>query len=318
MRVFITGATGVIGRALVNELVVYGHDVVGLARTDASRSLLRAMRASALSGQGRDVEQLADAMCDVHAAVHLAKTIPTDDSATEDKWAQNEEVMVSMLRNLLKASEACGVRTIVFPSFYGVYGDCGDAWVDEESPVASEDPVAEPHLRAEQMLLESTAMRRSAGVVLRLGLIYAPDAAPTRGMIYGLKRGQAPLIGNGNMYWPMLHAADAARAIRLALEHSPAGAIFNVCDDEPIRHGRLYMELAQWLGGPPPISVGTGELARFGTGELNPYYGQVRTSALRHSVRMSNQRIKEQLGLKLQYPTYREGFRAVIDAMGET
>lgn len=303
MRIFVTGATGLLGRALVPELLEHGHDVVGLARTDASRSLLRAMRASVYSGQGRNTERLAEAMGDMHVIVHLATTFPTSDAAIEDGWPQSPQILIGLLSNLLKASESCGVRTIVLGSFYGVYGNHGDEWVTEEASLAP-DETSKAYLEAEELLMKSTAERKSAGVVLRMGLIYGPDALHTRGLLYGLKRGQAPIMSGGRMFWPMVHVDDAARALRLAVEQSAAGEVFNICDDEPVRQAQLYKDLAEWIDGPPP--------PRHGTSELRPYMGQIDPPPMRFSVRMRNRKAKKLLGFRPHFPTYREGYHAVL------
>lgn len=303
MRVFVTGATGSLGRALVPELRQHGHDVVGLARTTASRSMLHAMHASAYSGQGFDVDRLADALVNIHAVVHLATTIPTSDTAVEDDWAYSPDIVVGLLRNLLTASERSGVRTVIFPSFYGVYGDHGDRWVTEKS-TPKPNAATRPFVEAERLLLSSTTRRKSSGVILRMGMCYTVDASHTKGLLYGLEHGQVPLISGGQMYWPQIHAADAAQAIRLAMEHSPVGEVVNVCDDEPVRQVQLFRDLARWVGGPSPPSEGVAV--------VNPYMGCIERDALLFSVRMSNGKVRDALGFKPQYPTYREGYEAVV------
>jgi nucleoside-diphosphate-sugar epimerase len=308
MRIFVTGATGLVGRALVPELLQNGHEVIGLARNDANRAMLHAMHVSAYPSQGHDVDGLTEALRDVHAIIHLATALPTSDSATEDEWAYSSRVTVGLLRNLLEASERTGVRVVVFPSFYGVYGDHGDEWVTEETPL-SPDQASQAFAEAERILSESTAAHRSSGVVLRMGLVYASDGIHTRGLLYALKRGQAPITRSAQMFWPQLHVSDAAQAIRLAVEHAPVGEAFNICDDEPVRQAQLYRDLAEWIGGPPPPSKATSE--------LRSYLGSINLTSLYSSVRMSNRKAKQVLGFAPHYPTYREGYRAVIHQLAE-
>ncbi len=305
MRIFITGATGLIGRSLVPELLRHGHDVIGLARNDASRSMLSAMRAVSHSGQGYDVERLAEALVTIHAIVHLATGMPTNDAPIEDDWVHSGKLVVAMLRHLLEASELSGVRTVVFPSIYSVYGDHGEEWVTEETPLAP-DSASEWYVEAEGLLMDSTRRRRSAGVVLRMGLVYSEEASHTRGLLYALKNGQAPIGSAGEAYWPHLHVEDAAQAIRLALERSPAGQTFNVCDDEPVQKATLFRDLAKWVGGPPPLLKGK-------TGALMPYLGRVNAAPLQLSVRMSNQKAKESLGFAPRYRTYHAGYPPIIE-----
>lgn len=306
MRVFITGATGLIGRALIPDLLEHGHDVVGLARNDASRSLLRAMHVSSYSGQGYNVDRLSDALENIHAIVHLAYTFPTSDAAIEDGWAFSGQVITGMLRNLITASEQVGVRTILFASFYGVYGNYGDDWVTEEEALAP-DPTSKIYVEAENILRASTTLKRSAGAILRIGQVYGSEALHTKGLLYGLKRGQAPIKSGGQMFWPLIHVDDVARGIRLALEQSPTGEIFNLCDDEPVRQVQLYTDLAKWIGGPLP--------PQGGTSELRPYMGQVDPLPMRSSVRLSNRKARTELGFRPHYPSYREGYHAVLREM---
>ncbi len=313
MRIFITGATGLIGRTLVPDLLAHGHEVIALARNDASRAMLHAMRTTPIFGQGRDVAQLAEALTGVDAVVHLATTIPSQDSAVEDEWVYSEEVMVGLLRNLIAAGVQAGVRRVIFPSLYAVYGDHGEEWVTEETPTAPGD-LFEPYARAEAHLYRASQAHGLGVVVLRMGLLYSADAQHTKGLLYGLKRGQVPIMGNGNMFWPLLHVADAATAIRLTLEQvlPPGAVLFNVCDNEPVRCGQLYYDLARWLEAPPPQRH-TGQP----TDDFNPYQGQIKIAALRTSVRLSNRKIRERLHFTPQYTTYREGFRAVLDAVAQ-
>lgn len=304
MRVYVTGGTTMIGRALIPELLAHGHDVVALARTDASKAMLRAMKATIYSGQGRDTGRLGEAICQVHAVVHLATSIPVGDQAVEDAWPFSAGVLTGLLKSLLTASEACGVRTIVLPGFYGVYGNQGENAVTEANLPLAPDPISQAFVEAEKLLQRSNVEKKSAGVILRLGRVYAADSTDTRGLIYGIKHGQAPILSSANRYWPVIHAKDAARAIRLAVEQSPAGEVFNVCDNEPVQQGKLYEELAQWMSAPPP--------PRQGTSELRPYMGLIDNPAMAYSVRMSNRKVREKLGFNPQYPTYREGYAAVL------
>jgi len=303
MKVFVTGATSAVGRALVPNLIKHGHEVIGLARTTASSAMLHAMHAQALLGQGRDVMALAEAIAGTQAIVHLASSIPTSESASEDEWRPSPEVTTAMLRYLVEASARTRVRTCVFVSSPEVYSrENGDAWITEDSTLAY-NRYSQPYLEAEDMLLTQTRGGRVAGIVLRFGLVYGPDLAKTRGLLYALRNGLAPLLGNGEIYWPQLHVQDAAEAIRLALTATPSGQILNVCDDEPVTQQRLYSDLSRWIGGPPPVSS---------TDPYRPRTGGLRLVELTHSVRMSNARAKDVLGFYPQYATYREGYTSVI------
>jgi 2-alkyl-3-oxoalkanoate reductase len=304
MRIFVTGATGLLGRVLVPELIEHGHDIIGLARNDASRSMITAMHATAYSGQGHDVDQLAEGLEPVHAVVHLATGFPNNDAPVEDDWTHSSKIVLGMLRYLIEASERTGVRTIVLPSFYGVYADRMDNWVTEESPIEP-DNISQSYLEAEQLLHDTSQARRSSAVILRMGQLYSAEAPHTRGLLYALQNGQAAVGQSPDAYWPLVHVADAAQAIRLALELSPAGHIFNVCDNEPVRKAELYRDLAKWIGAPPPPE-------RSRTGALSPYMGRMDATALHKSVRMSNEKARTTLGFAPLYANHEAGFAAVM------
>lgn len=304
MRIFVTGATGLLGRALIPELTANGHDVIGLARNDASRSMITAMHATAHSGQGYDVDVLTEALEPVHAIVHLATGMPNSDAPVEDDWAHSSKIVLGLLRHLVEASERTGVRTIIFPSFYGIYADNGSSPVTEESPL-NPDSESQAYLDVEQLLFDATSSRRSTAVILRMGQIYSDDAPHTKGLLFALQNGLAAIGVNPEAYWPLIHVSDAARAIRLAMELSPAGQTFNICDDAPVRKRDLYGALASWVGGPKPPE-------RSMTGSLSPYMGRIDASALHKSIRMSNAKARQWLGFNPTYPSYEEGFKVVI------
>jgi nucleoside-diphosphate-sugar epimerase len=242
----------------------------------------------------------------VHGIVHLASTIPNSDAATEDDWPYSAEVVSGMMKRLIIASEQSGVRTMVFPSTYGVYGKTeGLEWVTEGTRVHA-DRNSQPFIDAEQALNLSSTRRKSTGVVLRMGIVYHHDSPSTKGLLYALKNGHAETIGDGAMYWPLIHAEDAVQAIRLALEEGPRGEVFNVADNEPVTQHTLYTTLAELIGAPLP---------RRGTGEINHYLRGGNPADLYRSVRLSNEKLRDRLGFEASYPTFRTGFRAVAEKL---
>ncbi|MCC6905825.1 MAG: NAD(P)-dependent oxidoreductase [Anaerolineae bacterium] len=303
MRVFISGATSVLGQSIVRDFMRAGHQVIGLARTEASRSLLHALKATAYYGYGRDIDRLADALATVDAIVHAASTLPSTESPVEDEWMFSEEIVSGLLHNLISAAVQSGCKKVVLMSSYAIYGDHGAGWVTERTTLA---PVSgmDAYLEAEHALQEATTERHISGVILRAGMLYAPTLPQTQALFTALREGLAGLGPGADAYWPLLHVVDAAQAARLALEGDFEGQAFNICDDEPVTQAGLYQVLEQWLGRPPGKS-GTEDLLRFIISGSH--------TALRPSVRMSNQRAREQLGFQPRYPTFQEGMRAALD-----
>ena len=197
-------------------------------------------------------------------------------------------------------------RVLVYGSTTGVYGDCAGAWVDESRTLAARTPRAlrrcdaESHVR----LWTRASVRTAAGAVrtsiLRIPGIYANDRAggtPRE----RLMRGMPVLRAQDDVYTNHVHADDLARACLRALWRPAARRVVNVCDDSDLRMGDYYDFAADLYGLPRPPRV-TREEAEL---VLPP----MTLSFMGESRRLRNNRMKRELGLRLRYPTVREGLR---------
>nr|PZN18792.1 MAG: epimerase [Chloroflexota bacterium] len=198
-------------------------------------------------------------------------------------------------RNLIAAcSRSRSVRSYVFTSSVAPYGDRGDEWLTEDSPVAPNYPLAETLVAAERVLLEAARAHAFPAIVLRVGQIYGPGRDP----IETVRSGTATLIGDGRNFVPHIHVDDLVEILaRVAVDGQP-GAIYNVVDDEPLRAAELYGEIRRRLGMVPPRSFPR-DAALFAG--MDPSVVGVASS----SARVSNQRIRQEFGLTLRYPSYR-------------
>jgi nucleoside-diphosphate-sugar epimerase len=300
MRVFVAGATGVLGRRAVPLLVAAGHDVSALARSEARADLVGALGASPARVDVFDADALCHAVAGHEAVCNLATHIPSmARMARPGAWAENDRIRVEASRNLVDAALAGQARHFVQESVVFLYRDRGDEWIDESSPI---DPVA--NLRS-AAVAESNAARMTAtgatGVVLRFASFYGPDSDSTLGMIRLAKRRIAAGAGP-DAYMSSITTDDAAAAVAASLL-APAG-VYNVGDDEPVTRRQFFAALAGALGVRPPLVAPAG-LAKL---------GGTKASVLTRSQRVSNRLFVETTGWKPVCPSVREGWPVVLAA----
>jgi nucleoside-diphosphate-sugar epimerase len=193
------------------------------------------------------------------------------------------------------------LRSIVYLSTIGVYGDHGGAWVDEETPPQPDSERGRERLVAEQAWQELGQRSGAAVAILRLAGIYGPG----RNALVQIARGEARRIVKAGQIFNRIHVADIAQAIDAAFAGNGAG-IFNVADDEPSPPGDPIVFAAQLLGRGPPPEISFAEAA--------PTMSPMALSFWRDCRRVRNDKLKRELGVALLYPTYREGLRALFEA----
>lgn len=192
-----------------------------------------------------------------------------------------------------------GLGWIGYLSTVGVYGDHHGAWVDERAACTPRSDRGEWRLEAEAAW---SALGRRINVpvaIFRLAGIYGPG----RNQFVSLAEGRARRIIKDGQVFNRIHVDDIA-SVLLASANRPASRIYNVADDEPAPPQDVILFAASLMGVEPPPEV------RFEEAELSPmarsFYGEVK--------RVDNSRIHDELGVRLSYPTYREGLRALWES----
>ena len=306
MNVFLTGATGIVGRRAAPLLVAAGHRVTAVGRTPEKQDRLRRDGATPVATDLFDAAAAARAVAGHEAVVNLATRIPptTLAMATPGAWRANDRLRRDASAILTRAAREAGATRFVQESFAPMLADGGDAWLDTASPVR---PAAtnETTLDAERNALAFTGDGR-VGVVLRFGLFYGPDSLQTRDMIRLVRLGVSPLPGRAGAYVPALHVGDAASAVVAALA-APAG-VFTVVDDEPLTRRAFADALAEAVGARPPRLLPTWLTRLAGSpGE-----------ALSRSVRASNQAFRTATGWSPRFPSARDGWKDVAASLGSS
>lgn len=299
MKVFLTGATGVIGRRAVPLLLNAAHEVTTVGRTPEKRVALARMGVKVVDVSLFDPAALRDAVAGHDAVINLATHMPPSSvrMLVPRAWAENDRVRREGSANLVDAAIAGGAVRFVQESFAPVYPDRGDAWIDESVPIRPiryNATVADAERSAERF----TAGARS-GVVLRFAAFYGPDARHVVDMVRVVRRGWAPMPGSPSAFISSVSHDDAASAVVAALG-LPAG-IYNVTDDEPVSHREYFDSLAEALGVavprlPPPWST-------FLFGPAGPM--------LARSLRISNRKLREAADWSPRFRSVREGWRAL-------
>ena len=197
-------------------------------------------------------------------------------------------------------AQAPHLRWIGYLSTVGVYGDAGGAWVDEETPPNPATARARQRIAAEQRWLELGASAPFAVQIFRLAGIYGPG----RNALAKVADGTAKRIVKPGQVFNRIHTEDIAQVLMASTEKPIQNAIYNVADDEPGPPQDVIAYAAELLGREPPPEVPFEEADQ--TPMARAFYED--------NKRVRNTRIKTELGVRLRYPTFREGLRGLLQA----
>jgi len=308
MRVFVTGATGALGRRLVPGLVTAGHEVTATTRTPGKVAQLRQAGAEAVVLDGLDRQAV---MAAVQAAapeviVHEMTALAGLGSfRNPDKtFAATNELRTRGTDNLLAAATAAGTRRVIAQGYAGPGPDqqSGDGLKTEEDPLGWRPVRSAVQMPAAIAYVDTTVPAGvPEGMVLRYGGLYGPGASDA--LLDMLRKRQVPVIGGGTGVWSFIEVTDAAAATVAAVSRGAAG-LYNVVDDDPAPVAEWLPYLAQVAGAKPPLRL-PAWLGRLLAGEF--VVAQMTTS--RGS---SNEKARKELGWVPRYPSWREGFRAWV------
>lgn len=301
MRVFVAGGTGVLGRRLVPQLVARGHQVTAATRSAAKLGLLAELGAEGVVMDGLDAASVGEAVGKARpdAIVHQMTAITgKPDLKHMDRWfAETNRLRTEGTDHLLAAAEAVGVTNFVAQAYAGWNGLRKGGWVKtEEDPL---EPLPGPTAAALRYVQETVV--KAGGAVLRYGWFYGPGS--TEGLVEPVRKRQFPVIGGGDGHTSWIHLDDAASATVLAVEQEARG-VFNIVDDEPAPAKAWLPYLAECAGAKPPMRIPSW-LAR-------PLAGDVAVGLMTEGRGFSNAKAKRELGWELQYPSWRQGFKAEV------
>ena len=242
MRVFVTGASGWIGSATVDELLGAGHQVVGLARSDASAASLEAKGVTVLRGDLDDLDALRRGAADADAVAHLANKHDWNNPAESNRA---ERAAVETLAEALAGSD----RPFVSPRAWPASPRAGRA------PRRTRRPPSDRTRRA-------AGARTSPSTTSTEGSARSAPASPPPSTACGdhgfiayitaaaRRHGVSAYVGDGSAAWSAVHRSDAARLVRLGLEQAPAGSRLHAVAEEAIPTREIAEAIAEALGVP--------------------------------------------------------------------
>ena len=264
------------------KLIKQGWQVSATCRNSEKAAVLEAsgIRSVLLSGKKVTVS-------DLGKADHILISVPPEQDGS-DPVINFAEAALAALQDQIK--------WVGYLSTTGVYGDHQGAWIDEETPAGLLSERGQRRVAAE-------AQWAATGLPMhyfRLAGIYGPG----RNSLRALQNGTARRVVKQGQVFSRIHLADITRILEASIANPNAGRAYSVCDDTPAPPQDVVTYAAELMGVPPPA------LQDFATAELSPmarsFYGE--------NKRIRNNRIKEELGVSLEYPDYRAGLSALWES----
>jgi nucleoside-diphosphate-sugar epimerase len=294
--ILITGCAGYIGRRLAEALQKKGCRIRGLVLPGQTAEV------AGLSAGGMEIwigDLLIPAtLCGIGEGVtrivHLA--------GIHASVGKMEQLYVEGARNLIKACRDVPPDICMIASNHAVYGGQGDLILNEAGALHPDHPFGEITLKMERAVQRFYQTDSFPAIILRIAEVYGPEQY---NLISSLKRNPLTLLGDGSNYSSRIHIDDLIAILTLGPDRLSPGDVYNVCDDLPVTQRQLFTELSETYHLPLPKYIpieNVPERIRLGIHGLRAL-----------SLRVSNAKLKQRLNLKLQYPTYREGMKALVD-----
>lgn len=295
-RIFMTGATGVVGVRAIPKLIAAGHTVTAIGRSPEKRQFLESLGARAVELDIFDRMAAQRALAGHDAVINLATHMPptTFKMMLPWSWKENDRVRREGSAALVDAALAAGVKRFVQESFAPVYDGDAASWIDETHPQRPA-PYNRTVLDAERSA-ERFAARGGVGVILRFAWFYGPDPL-LRDLLNVVKKGWAPVPGSPDAYWSSIAHEDAASAVVAALGVAPGA--YNICDDEPLTRREFADAAADAIGARHPRMI-PGWMTAIGGKSME---------LMSRSLRMSNAKFKTASGWSPRWTSAREGLR---------
>jgi nucleoside-diphosphate-sugar epimerase len=277
MRVFVTGASGWVGRGLVPELIAAGHEVTGLARSDAAAKALRAAGAEARRGSLDDLGTLRQAAASSDGVVHLAFK---HDIAFAGDFAGATAADRAAIETFGEALAGTGKPLVIASGILAVLGlPPGVTATERDGLAAADGDRGVPISGASDRMANAHYTSALAGRGVRSSIVRLPPSTHGNGdngfipaaIGFARQKGAAAYVGDGANRWPAVHRDDAARLFRLALESAPAGSVLHAVGDEGVPIRQVAGIFAARLG-IPAVSV-TPEQAGEYVGYLGGFWG---------------------------------------------
>lgn len=278
---------GFTAQALARRVLDAGGQVAGTARSQSGVADLEAkgFRALAFDGATASSELIAE----VRSATHIVTSIPPQEAGDPVLLALGEDVLATP-----------PPKWVGYLSTVGVYGNTHGDWVDEASPVSGDLDRTRWRIAAENSWLELNSTSGTRVQVFRLAGIYGPG----RSALDSLRSGRAQRIVKPGQVFNRIHVDDIASVLLAAMAGRGVHDIYNVADHEPAPPQDVISFAAELIGVEPPREIA------FDEAQLSP----MARSFYEANRRVSNARLAGDLNVRLRYPNYRDGLRAILES----
>lgn len=285
---------GYVGQRIARAERQRGNSAFALVRSAAGNERARSAGVAPVAGDLDQPGSLTALPAPLNTLYYLAP--PPREGETDPR----------MLNLLAALSPAKRPQVFVYISTTGVYGDCKECWVNENSPTAPTQSRSVRRLSAERALLSWASANGTRAVILRVAGIYGPDRLPLTRIQSGEPMVDDPIHPS---YVNVIHADDLTQSCLAAADRGEAGGIYNVCDGHPTTMMRYFQIVAAAAGLPCPPTISMAEAReRMSPGML---------SYVQESRRIDNKKVRDELGVRLQYPNVSLGVPACLAVAGD-
>lgn len=313
MRVLVIGASGVVGRRLVPQLLSGGHEVIATARSKRGLNGLDAT-VQPRSLDLLDATAVRSMLTEVHpdAVVHQATALAgtgTDLRHFDEVFAMTNRLRTEGARNILAAADDAGMPRLIAQSYCGwPWAPVGGAIKSENDPLDDHPPKSFSRTLQAIQELEALVGGYPKGVVLRYGSLYGPGTSMSGdgNIIEAVRKRRMPILGRGGGLWSFTHVDDAASAAVAALTRGRG--TYNIVDDHPATTEEVVPFLAEVVGAPRPMRLPTwfGRLVG----------GDLLVRIMTESRGSSNAKARRELGWEPKHPDWQAGFAEDLAGVG--
>ncbi|HEY3347271.1 MAG TPA: NAD-dependent epimerase/dehydratase family protein [Nitrospirota bacterium] len=308
MKVFITGANGFTGSAILRKLAEAGHEVMGLVQETSHEADVKNAGGIPIIGDLLVPEPWTEAVKNCDVVISASSPYRTNEKLSVDEAYRRAEAHSEMVGNLLRAASKSSVKAAVLTYHITAFGNQGDRWASEVmgiSPVGLGIPIAGTYWDIDRMA------RRAGVPTIEVfpGWVYGPSNWFRDFLVSGLRAGRPMVIGAGYNYRSLIHIDDLAEGYRLILDKMPVGERFCLVDSHPVRQRELVNFVAREMGLPESDEVDYVVFAK----EM----GDILADAMVSSVRATNTKAKKELGFRPKLDDYSAGVPSVLRALGE-
>jgi len=307
MKVFISGATGLVGYAVLNKLQGAGHRVKGLAQDRKAAEMISKAGATPVIGDLMAPGPWSESVVDCDLIISASSPYRFGEPMSMREAQRRAESHIEVVTNLLVAASKSRAKAVILTYHVTAFGNQGDRWASE---ILTIDPVGYARaIAGAYWEIERTARKMGLPVIeVFPGWVYGRGGWFENHMVAGLLDGTLGIVGSGENYISPVHIEDLAEGIRLIAAEMPVGERFCLVDEKPVRQSDLLRYVAEELGVKPPANM---DYERYAEA-----HGEVMAEAMDSSVRVSGAKANKELGFRAVYPSVHEGVPGVLAMMG--